>query len=212
MRRRGSPGWVVVLLLVVGVLVTVAGSVSIVTAFAYRSASPCPSASPARSADCLTTVSVRVAGVSYEWTKGGGNRIVSFDPHSGLPTTYFDAHILGGVDVQAGDEVQAQLWRGKVTMISLNGRSYDSYNTQADSWIGLIAGLGLMLMAVWMWRLERRLRRAEPAVAPARIDGPRAPASPALSWWSRHASALGGFGTVVLIGVITAILMATGHG
>lgn len=107
-----------------------------------------PACSQQPSGDCRDFRQLQVSGVEHQHAKSGDETVLDFGGGSGSAYFYSDDVPLSAV--HAGDTVSAEVWRGEVTGVVIDGTKHQSFASQSDAWIGIVAGAGLFLIGL-LW-------------------------------------------------------------
>ncbi|WP_285496578.1 hypothetical protein [Actinomadura sp. NBRC 104425] len=175
---RSVVGTVVTLLF--GVVIAAIGVVFVVAEFpdgvrdlrAYEAAQRCPAA-PSGPAECRWTQEFTVSGVHLTNKRGDFDRVVL----TGADGKTWEARYTSRAPVvdslDKGDRVTGTIWRGRLTEIAADGESQRTYDAPADLRArSLVLALitipsGLLMAAVCLWRLARRVADPTPGMAAA---------------------------------------------
>ncbi len=134
------------LMLLIGFIVLIVGTNVYGEHLAYQAS---PSCGYPATADCRAMRELIVAKVSVQSAKSGDETVVSFAGNYGSATFRYDEVPASSVTV--GSTVAAEVWRGQVTALTVNGTKHESFATQSDAWIAVAAGVLLVLLGVtWL--------------------------------------------------------------
>jgi uncharacterized protein DUF4328 len=133
------------ILLVAGLVVLSIGVSSYARHLDYQ-ASPACTQQP--SADCRDFRLLQVSKVELQYSKSGDNTVLDFAGGYGSATFYSED--VSPTSVRAGDVVNAEVWHADVTAIVIDGTKHQSFASQSDAWIGIVAGAAILLLGL-MW-------------------------------------------------------------
>lgn len=136
-----------ILLIVVGLVVLPVGVSSYGRHLDYESA---PACEVARTADCREVRSLQVSGVHVEHARSGDETVVDFAGGNGSATFYADD--VSPSSLEVGGPVTAEVWRGDVTALVIDGKKRESFASQADAWIGILVGAAVLVLG-FSWLL-----------------------------------------------------------
>ena len=134
------------LMLLIGFVVLIVGISFYVGHLAYQASPPC---GYTVTADCRAMHELIVSNVSVRSARSGDDTTVSFVGSYGSAT--FRSDEVPAWTVSVGSTVTAEVWRGQVTAITVNGTKHESFATQSDAWIAVAAGLLVVLLGgTWL--------------------------------------------------------------
>jgi hypothetical protein len=135
------------LLLILAALVVLPLSISSYHSYFDYLASP--SCTEVHSADCRDLRQLQVTNVTQHSAKSGEETTVDFAGGYGSATFYSDDVPPSSIDMR--EPVTAEVWRGAVTAVVIDGRKHLSFGSQSDAWIGIVAGAGILLVGLsWL--------------------------------------------------------------
>jgi uncharacterized protein DUF4328 len=115
----------------------------------YREYLASPLCGSVHSADCHDLRQLQVSAVSVQHAKSGDETVVDFAGGNGSATFYADD--VSPTSLEVGGLVTAEVWRGTVTAVVIDGRKHTSFGSQADAWIGIVAGAAILLLGLsWL--------------------------------------------------------------
>ena len=155
--------WKALLLIVVGMAVLIAGVISFSTYQAYRAA---PSCVESHAADCRDLRLLDISRVEQHSSKSGQKTVVYFD--GGYPPAGFYSSDVPASSVPAGSLVTAEVWRGDVTAVVIQGSKHESFATRSDAWFGIAGGAGVLLLGCMWLLIDLALASVEPTLEPSR--------------------------------------------
>ena len=141
--------WRSLLVLLVGLVVMVLSIAAFFENVDYRAAPVCRFATQQ---GCRATEDLVVSRVDTEFGKSRDRTVVYFAGRSDTAT--FDAGDLPAYFLRVGEHVQAEVWRSRVTALTVDGVKHQSFATQSDAWIGIAAGFGLLLVGLTWFVLD----------------------------------------------------------
>lgn len=134
------------LLIVVGLVVLAVAISSYGSYLDYRAAPACDAA---RTADCRDLRQLQVSAVQLQHAKSGDETSVDFA--GGYSATFYADDVPPGA-LEAGSTVTAEVWRGTVTALVIDGKKHESFGSQADAWIGIVVGAAMLVLG-FSWLL-----------------------------------------------------------
>jgi hypothetical protein len=147
------------ILVIVGLAVIVTGIAMYSHHLEYDAAPVCESIPRP---ECRASVTVQVVRVESHNTRSGTNTSVYFTPENGSAT--FSADDLPGSAIPAGTTAVAEVWRGQVTAVTVNGVRHQSYANQPDSWILIPVGIAALLIGTTWMLMDIALEATEASV------------------------------------------------
>lgn len=153
--------WRPALFLLVGAVLLFVGIGDYVEWVAYEAA---PGCSTSAVTDCRADREVRVVGTETQNTKSGRQTVVHFSSQYGSAT--FWASNVPAASVPEGASVTVEVWRGKVTAMTVGGITHPSFALVSDAWNVIGAGLAIVLFALTWLLVDVALASAEPSVGP----------------------------------------------
>jgi hypothetical protein len=90
-----------------------------------------------------------VSAVQIQHAKSGDETSVDFA--GGYSATFY-ADDVPPTALEAGTTVTAEVWRGKVTALVIDGKKHESFGSQADAWIGIAVGAAMLVLG-FSWLL-----------------------------------------------------------
>ena len=139
-------GWRAFLLLVVGLVVLLLSISSYSWHLAYQAA---PACEVAGTVDCRELRQLQVSGVHIQHAKSGDETVVDFAGGYGSATFY--AADVSPSSLEVGGPVTAEVWRGDVTGLVIDGKKHESFASQAGAWIGIVAGAAMLVLGLsWL--------------------------------------------------------------
>ncbi len=145
------------LLVVAGLVVLPLGVSSYARHLDYQ-ASPACTQQP--SADCRDFRLLQVSKVEMEHTKSGDDTVLDFAGGYGSATFYSED--VSPTSVRAGDTVNAEVWHADVTAIVIDGTKHQSFASQSDAWIGIVAGAAILLIGLLWLAIDLALESIDP--------------------------------------------------
>ena len=140
-------GWRALLLIVAGLVVLPLATSNYGSYLDYRAAPACDAA---HTIDCRELRQLRVSGVHLEHAKSGDETVVDFAGGNGSATFYADD--VAPASFEVGGTVTAEVWRGTVTALAIDGTKHESFGSQADAWIGIVVGAAMLVLG-FSWLL-----------------------------------------------------------
>jgi hypothetical protein len=135
------------LLIIVGLVILPLGISGYGSYLDYRAAPACDAA---HAVDCRELRQLLVSGVHVQSAKSGQETVVEFGGGNGSATFYSDDVSPSALEV--GGPVTAEVWRGTVTALVIDGRRHQSFGSQADAWIGIVVGAAMLVLG-FSWLL-----------------------------------------------------------
>jgi hypothetical protein len=154
--RFFSRTWRSLIAIVAGLAILPVAVISYDSYLAYRAA---PACGVSRPADCRDLRQLQVTHVAIQSSRSGDNTVVDF---SGGNSATFSSDDVPPALVSAGSSVTAEVWRGYVTAVVIEGRKYESYGSQSEAWIGIAAGSLLVLVGITWVLVDLAFATAEP--------------------------------------------------
>jgi len=154
--RFFSRTWRSLVAIVAGLAILPVALISYDSYLAYRAA---PACGVSRPADCRELRQLQVTHVELRSSRSGDNTVVDF---SGGYSATFSADDVPPAFVSAGSSVTAEVWRGYVTAVVIDGAKHESYGSQSEAWIGIAAGGLLVLVGITWILVDLAFATAEP--------------------------------------------------
>jgi Domain of unknown function (DUF4328) len=154
--RFFSRTWRSLIAIVAGLAILPVALISYDSYLAYRAAPACGISRPA---DCRVLRQLQVTHVEIQSSRSGDNTVVDF---SGGYSATFSADDVPQALVSAGSSVTAEVWRGYVTAVVIDGQKHESYGSQSEAWIGIAAGGLLVLVGITWVLVDLAFATAEP--------------------------------------------------
>lgn len=151
--------WRALLTTVIGVFALSVGISGYSTYAAYQAAPPCGSN---QAWDCRSLQDLVVARVERQSSRSGAETVVYFTSLYG-PATFWSDDVSPEA-ITAGNGVNAEVWRGRVTALTINGARHQSFAVQSDAWGLIVFGLGLLLLGITWLVIDLALESMEPQV------------------------------------------------
>jgi hypothetical protein len=138
-------GWRALLLVAVSLVILPLGISGYSSYLDYRAAPACDAA---HTIDCRELRQMQVSGVRTQQAKSGEETVVDF-AGGGSATFYTDD--LPPSSLEVGGPVTAEVWRGTVTALVIDGKKHESFGSQADAWIGIVVGAAILVLGLsWL--------------------------------------------------------------
>lgn len=148
--------WRSMIAIVLGLAILPVALVSYESYFAYQAAPACGISRPA---DCRDLRQLHVTHVEIQSSRSGNNTVVDF---SGGYNATFSTDDLPAALVPVGSSVSAEVWRGYVTAVVVEGKKHESYGSQSEAWIGIVAGGVLVLVGITWILMDLAIETAQP--------------------------------------------------
>lgn len=130
---------------VIGLLVVLA---SLVANGRYLEYTAAPTCGPTNSIDCRDLRPLQVSGVHVEHARSGDETVIDFG--GGIGQAYFYVDDVSPASLTVGGTLTAEIWRGQVTAVVIDGTRHVSFASQSDAWIGMVAGAAVFFLGL-MW-------------------------------------------------------------
>jgi len=134
------------LLIVVGLVVLPLAISSYGSYLDYRAAPACEAA---HRVDCRELRQLQVSAVQIQHAKSGQETSVDFA--GGYSATFY-ADDVPPTALEVGGVVTAEVWRGTVTAVVIDGKKHESFGSQSDAWIGIALGAAMLILG-FSWLL-----------------------------------------------------------
>ena len=107
-----------------------------------------PACGEVRTSDCRDLRELQVSNVEKQYSKSGDETVISFGGGYGTATFYSDD--VAPSSVESGGTITAEVWRGQVTAVVIDGTKHLSFASESEAWIGIVVGAGLLLIGL-LW-------------------------------------------------------------
>jgi hypothetical protein len=148
--------WRSLIAIVGGLAILPVALISYDSYLAYQAA---PACGVSRPADCRELRQLQVTHVEIQSSRSGDNTVVDFS--GGYSATFSTDDVPPGL-VSAGSSVTTEVWRGYVTAVVVDGTKHESYGSQSEAWIGVVAGVVLLLVGLTWVLMDLAVATAEP--------------------------------------------------
>ena len=148
-----------VLAIVVGLVILPVAISSYAWHLDYRGA---PACQVVRTADCRDLRQLQVSGIHVEYAKSGKETTVDFADGYGSATFYADD--VSPSSLEVGSRVTAEVWRGTVTAVVIDGKRHESFGSQSDAWIGIVAGAAALILGLSWLLIELTVASMDPDI------------------------------------------------
>jgi hypothetical protein len=143
--------------IVAGLVVLPIGVSSYARHLDYLASQPC---GEVLTRDCRDLRQLQVTGVEVHHAKSGDNTVLDFGGGFGSATFYSDD--VRPSSVEAGGAVSAEVWRGGVTAVVIDGTKHESFASQSDAWIGIVAGVAILLIGLLWLAIDLAFESIDP--------------------------------------------------
>ncbi len=134
---------------------------------AYRQAGPCAAAPTAPTPSCYVMAPMQITDVHHQYHRAGDRYLISLRAGSLATTARVDAFLFWFPRYRAGDQVEAQVWNGRITRLAGNGGTFTTLDSplsreqdfqRAAAYLALVAWLPFSLALLdTVWRHLRRV-------------------------------------------------------
>ena len=146
------------LLVVVGLVVLPLGVSDYAGHLEYQASAAC---GELETRDCRALRTLNVSTVEVQHAKSGTETVLEFGGGYGSATFYSDD--VPPSSVEAGT-VTAEVWRGQVTAIVIDGTRRQSFASRSDAWIGIVAGAAILLIGLLWLAIDVAVESIDPDV------------------------------------------------
>jgi hypothetical protein len=145
--------------IVVGLVLLPIAVNSYSTYLAYQGS---PTCGEAQSFDCRDLRLLQVSSVEVQSSRSGDETVVQFSSGYGSATFYADD--VPPASLESGGTVTAEVWRGDVTAVVIDGRKHESFASQSDAWIGIVAGAAILLIGLLWLVIDLAIESMDPDI------------------------------------------------
>jgi uncharacterized membrane protein YhdT len=103
-----------------------------------------------------------VSTVEVQSSKSGDETVVQFSSGYGSATFYADD--VPPALFEAGGTVTAEVWRGDVTAVVIAGKKHESFASQSDAWIGIVAGAAILVLGLLWLVIDLAIASMDPDI------------------------------------------------
>lgn len=130
------------------------------TVIAFREAGPCATVPTGPTPSCYLMIPMQVTDVHQQYHRAGNRYLIALRAGSLATTARVDAFLVWFPRYRAGEQVQAQVWNGRITMLAGSGGTFITLDSplsreqdfqRAAAYLALVAWLPFLLALVDHW-------------------------------------------------------------